>query len=146
MSHTQGKRERDEKSILRDAGFKATPTRVRILSALQRTKTPLSVQGVAKKMGKNPIEQTTIYRTLNSLRDAGIVRQVDFQHSHAHYELIPMDDHHHMICVSCGKVEDFIGCLDEKAVVKAIQQTPSFKKVLRHSLEFFAVCRTCEEK
>jgi Fe2+ or Zn2+ uptake regulation protein len=146
MHHAQKITKLHEKNILREVALKATPTRIRILEILRSVQTPLSIQGIIKKMGKNPIEQTTIYRTLNSLRDAGVVRQVDFQHAHAHYELIPVDDHHHVICVHCGKAEDFVGCINEKVVAEALKQAPSFGKVLRHSLELFAVCRGCQKK
>ncbi len=126
---------------LRKAGFKATPARVTLLSILEKEKQPISPQDIIRRIrhGADPV---TVYRALKNLKDAGLVRQVDFQHAHAHYELADAKDHHHLICVSCG-IE---GCEAELMGKKVLRKSNKFNKIQRHSLEFFGLCNKCAKK
>lgn len=122
--------------------LKATPGRIRILEVLSASVKPLSVQGVLDKLGDAQIDQATVYRTLNTFHMLGIVRTVDFQHGHAHYELADRPHHHHLVCTDCGRVEDVRGCAigaDAKKVLKG----SAFMSVEDHSLEFFGTCNAC---
>ena len=49
-------------------------------------------------------DQATVYRTIGSLKEKGVVRQIDLRHNHAHYELTDARDHHHLICEACGRL------------------------------------------
>lgn len=132
--------------IIRNAGFRATQPRNRILQALQKAKRPLSakrIEGLVKTYGIDP---ATVYRTLNTLVDANIVKQIDLKHGHAHYELTDQNDHHHLVCISCEKIEDFTGC-DFSAITKtALKQSKVFKEVTQHSLELFGLCTSCAKR
>jgi len=133
--------------IIRNAGFRATTPRVSILSFLTGAKYPLTIQEIIYGVGEKNIDQVTAYRTLEAFKKAGIVTQVDFQHGHAHYEFKDRaHDHHHVVCVSCEKVEDFVGCNYENLANKALKQTHGFAKIMDHSLEFFGLCNSCIKK
>jgi len=132
------------RKALREAGYKATPDRFAVLDILARSRTPLSIKRImalAKGM-----DQVTVYRTLKTLKDADLVRQVDLEHGHAHFELTDPKDHHHLICTNCGKIEDFGGCDMEPLVKKALRGSKQFGAVTRHSLEFFGLCKACSKK
>lgn len=130
--------------ILRESGLRATKPRVLILSFLLRTPYPVSVEKVIKAIGGKNLDQATVYRTLESFREANIVTQVNLRHGHADYELKdPKRDHHHIICVSCNKIEDFRGCDYKDIVSRALRQSKDFTSVSDHSLELFGLCRTC---
>ncbi|OGY90591.1 MAG: hypothetical protein A2677_03055 [Candidatus Komeilibacteria bacterium RIFCSPHIGHO2_01_FULL_52_14] len=88
----------------------------------------------------------TIYRSLRNLHAAGILRHVDFQHRHAHYELNDPKDHHHFTCTNCGKMVNFENCDVTKLISRVLRRTPSFSKVTEHSLELFGLCAQCAKK
>ena len=71
--------------LLHQAGLKATPARFAILEVLEKSSLPLSPARILKNMGRSDIDQATVYRTLNSLRELGAVRQIDLEHGHAHF-------------------------------------------------------------
>ncbi|MBI3633645.1 MAG: transcriptional repressor [Candidatus Vogelbacteria bacterium] len=129
--------------ILRLAGHKVTPGRVAMLEILQSALKPISILDIYRKL-KNSVDQVTIYRALEALVESGLVRKVDFQHSHAHYEIVIKDDHHHhLICKVCGAVED-IENLDAVDFEKmALRKSKMFASIKSHSLEFFGLCKKC---
>ena len=63
---------------LHDAGYKVTPARLALLTLLRENNKPMSPQTIVEKLSKE-IDQATIYRILKNLKDANIIRQVDFQ-------------------------------------------------------------------
>ena len=128
--------------LLRDAGFRSTEGRLALLSALKRSQKPLSVETLARQL-KSRLDEVNVYRALEAFTVAGIARHVDLQHGHAHYEFARGDDHHHIVCTSCQKVEDFTGCEYEKLVGNALRQPRAFSKVRSHSLELFGLCTSC---
>jgi Fur family ferric uptake transcriptional regulator len=130
---------------LRQAGFKATPGRVEVLELLDKSKKPLSIKDIKQSLKRGELDQATIYRMVNDLKQAGVIRQVDFLHDHAHYELAAHKHHHHLICEKCGKVADIskcnIGALEQEAL-----KIGDFAKINHHSLEFFGICNSCAKK
>jgi Fur family ferric uptake transcriptional regulator len=133
------------RSILHGASFKATPARLSLLSLLQKSKKPLSVQEIKERLG-DVVDQATIYRTLKSFRDSGLVRQIDFHHQHSYYEIIEEPDHHHLVCIECDRVEDFAECNVDEIVEKVLPKSKSFDRVVGHSLELFGICKSCQNK
>jgi Fur family ferric uptake transcriptional regulator len=132
-------------SLLRQAGMKATPSRVTIIEALTTSKKPLSINGIKIMLGKSSIDQATIYRTVETLTSKGLARLVNFQHDHQHYELVDDNHHHHLICENCGKVVDVSKC-DTSKLEKEVQKISGFAQINSHALEFFGLCKTCARK
>lgn len=132
--------------VLRKHGYKATPARLLLLDVLKNADHPLTTQEILKKLG-GKVDQATIYRSLESLLAVSVLRQVDMQHGHAHYELrLETEHHHHLICKSCGLTEDVPECniaLIEQAVLKG---SSKFSGNLDHSLEFFGRCKRCTKQ
>ncbi|HVV15019.1 MAG TPA: Fur family transcriptional regulator [Candidatus Paceibacterota bacterium] len=126
---------------LREAGFKATPGRIRIIEALGAREKPMTVGEVAKGT-KGKLNETTLYRALEAFAQAGIVRRVDLHHSHAHYEL-QKTHHHHLVCTNCGAVEDVAACAVEPMEKVALRGSRTFASIMSHDLEFFGTCKTC---
>jgi Fe2+ or Zn2+ uptake regulation protein len=132
------------KENLRSKKLKATPARLELLQLLSKSPAPLSIGDMQKKMVKSKPDQATFYRMVKDLKEAGIIRQVNIEHNHAHYE-IGNDHHHHAICEQCGKVIDLSSC-NIAGLEKEIMKKTKFKTINRHSLEFFGVCNTCSKK
>lgn len=129
--------------MLHSRGFKTTPGRIALLRVLKQFKEPLSILRITKELG-NKLNPATVYRALEALVDSGMVRKVDLQHSHAHYELVEGNEHHHhLICQICGEVEDVGGCNPKTLEKSILRFSRNFKEIRSHSLEFFGHCRSC---
>lgn len=130
-------------SLLRAAGVRATPQRIRIVDLLRTKHRPVSVEDLVKA-GKRAFDVTTAYRTLEMLRTSGMVRRIDLDQNHALYEFAE-DHHHHAVCNSCGMIKDVSMCispsLDEK-----VRAAVGFKRIDTHALEFFGTCSSCASK
>lgn len=53
------------------------------------------------------ISLSTVYRTLRMLKELGLVEELHFDETHHHYEMKPSSEHHHLVCLGCGKVVEF---------------------------------------
>ncbi len=130
------------KTMLRKSGYKATPSRLAILAVFKASKRPMSVQGILGELPKN-IDQATVYRTINALKKKGIIRQIDLRHNHAHYELANIAEHHHLICLHCGKIEDVHHCGIEAMESAVLKSSKHFAEIRQHALEFYGICTSC---
>mgnify|MGYP000689594751 CR=1 FL=1 len=128
--------------ILRHAGLKVTKNRLAVLDLLVRSKKPLSVEDIFKKL-KNA-DQVTIYRILNQFVLNDIIYQTDFRSGKAYFEFQD-HHHHHIVCKSCGDLEEVEVCLPEKFIEKVQKSSSKFKKVSDHALEFFGTCGKCDK-
>ena len=132
----------DFKVQLREKGCRVTPARLAVLSLLQSEKRPLSVEKIISSIGQSEIDYVTAYRTVTLLKELGLVRQIDFHHGHAHYELASLGDHHHVVCVKCDKVAEVTRC-NAKRIEQDILKESGFSEITDHALEFFGICNTC---
>jgi len=142
-----GKNSKAEKFriLLRKGGCKATSPRLSVLEVLARARNPISAQDVIKVMGKKA-DQATVYRIFKTLKEKGIIRQIDLRHNHAHYEISGSDEHHHLICVHCGKIEDVHDCGIDDTYAVILRHSKHFLEIKQHALEFYGVCKTCSKK
>lgn len=92
--------------ILRDNGSRITPQRESILEVFfQYQDDHLSAEDIFKILKKDTrlsISLATVYRTINTLMELGILREIDLGQEHKHYELAHEEDsHYHIICTNC---------------------------------------------
>lgn len=132
-------------TLLRKSGYKATPSRLAVLSLLEKTKGPMSAQDVVNAIGKT-MDQATVYRIFKDLKTKGIIRPIDLRHNHAHYELANLKEHHHLICTHCGRMEDVHECGADEMEGVILRHSKHFSKVTQHSLEFYGICKSCAKK
>ena len=135
----------DLRNILRKSGHKATPSRLAILEVFKKNKNPLSAQEIINSLPSDA-DQTTVYRTLKSLKEKGVIKQIDLRHNHAHYELADVNDHHHLICLHCGKIEDVAHHNVEIMERTILQNVSHFSEIRQHTLEFYGICKACAKK
>jgi Fur family ferric uptake transcriptional regulator len=133
------------RELLKQAGQRATPARLAILDALAASLVPLGPKEIAAKLKVKP-DPVTVYRVLESLVRIGAVRRVDLRHDHADYELTDRGDHHHLVCLSCGRIEDFEGCGGDELAKKALKRSKHFASVSEHAVELFGRCKSCAKK
>lgn len=123
-----------------------TRTRKAVLALLERTHEPLSASEIFAKLQQDQvaIDLVTVYRTVNVLKELGLVLQVDlFQEGQFRYELKEGRKHHHHIrCQICGKIVDLLLC-PLKKLTKLIEEQTQFV-VDDHTLEFTGFCPQCQ--
>lgn len=129
------------KRELQARGLRATNQRTALLAVLKHAKKPLSVEDIAAH-AEVAMNITTAYRILEQLKEKGLVRQV-FLGTHGTYFERADSHHHHLICVSCARMEDVEACLPKDAFKKVLASSRFFKRMTEHSVEFFGVCTSC---
>lgn len=135
---------RDITSSLSEHNLKVTEARKALMEFLLKENQPVDAQFIIDHLQKNhSIDRVTVFRILNVLTDHGILRKLEFGEGKARYELAT-DEHHHLICESCGKIEDVSDCNISELEVD-IRNKKKFH-IKRHSLEFFGLCSQCFEK
>jgi Fe2+ or Zn2+ uptake regulation protein len=94
--------------ILRGQGQRYTSSRRAVVEALRHAARPVTLPEILA--GRAELAQSSTYRHLAELADAGVVRRIIASDEHSHFELADQltgDHHHHLICTGCGAVEDF---------------------------------------
>src|SRR6266516_56489 len=99
---------------LKDKGVRLTRQRQILLELIDRSGQHLDAENLfqmAKE--KDPkLNRVTVYRTLKLLKEGGLVDELDLMHyggDQHYYETRTKQEHAHVICLRCGKVEEFFG-------------------------------------
>jgi Fe2+ or Zn2+ uptake regulation protein len=130
---------------LREEGQRYTDQR-RELVELLANEGPLSIPQVLS--GRGGLKQSSVYRNLAVLEHAGVVRRVATDEEFGRYELTEdlTGHHHHLICSSCGRVEDVTvpsqleGTLDR--TLDRLARRAGFADV-DHRLDLIGTCGDC---
>ncbi|SDF10910.1 Fur family transcriptional regulator [Sporolituus thermophilus] len=130
--------------------YKLTPQRQIILQAfIDHQDKHLSAEDVYTIVRKQSPEigLATVYRTLELLSDLEILQKLDFGDGRSRYEINETNTphhHHHLICLSCGKVKEFEDDLLE--TLEAVIARKSRFKIVDHQVKFYGYCRECQEE
>ena len=136
----------DEVQVLmgqaRQHGLRMTRPRVLILQTLCELGGHASAEDVYEQaiLRRRDVDLSTVYRTLERLRDLRILSQTDLGRGHAEYEVVTDQPHHHLVCQGCGQVLE----LDHTYLAtssEAIRRDFDFEPIFDH----FAIFGWCEE-
>lgn len=95
---------------IRDAGLKVTLPRVKILEVLEKVgRGHVSAEDVYKLLLESGevIGLATVYRVLTQFEAAGLVTRHHFEGGQSVFELDSGEHHDHLVCIHCGRVEEF---------------------------------------
>ena len=126
---------------LKSSGLKATLPRIKILEVFQRTeRRHLTAEDVFKVLlGEGAdIGLATVYRVLMQFEQAGLLRRSNFESGKAVFELNEGQHHDHLVCLDCGRVEEFYDAEIEQRQ-RTIAVTRGFE-LQEHSLALYARC------
>ncbi|GIX27318.1 ferric iron uptake transcriptional regulator [Pelomicrobium sp. G1] len=126
---------------LKTMGLKATMPRIKILNLFETSKVRhLSAEDVYKQLIAEGIDVglATVYRVLTQFEQAGILMRHHFESGKAIYELNQGGHHDHLVCLQCGRVEEFYDPEIERRQVK-IAKDRGFT-IHDHSLHIYADC------
>ncbi|MCH7741380.1 MAG: ferric iron uptake transcriptional regulator [Proteobacteria bacterium] len=134
-----------ESQELKDAGLKITLPRIKILQILESSEIRhVSAEDVYKMLlkGGEEIGLATVYRVLTQFERAGLVARHHFEGGHSVFELMPESHHDHIVCVKCGRVEEFAD--DEiEFRQKAVAKELGFE-LTDHNLNMYGLCPDCK--
>ncbi|MBF0627644.1 MAG: ferric iron uptake transcriptional regulator [Magnetococcales bacterium] len=126
---------------LKNVGLKATAPRMKVLRLfVSDSGQHLSAEDVYKRLMSEgeEIGLATIYRILTQFEQAGLLSRSHFDADKAIYELNQGDHHDHLVCMQCGRVEEFVDPLIEKRQAEiAIER--GFK-VQDHAMSLYVDC------
>jgi len=97
------------RQTLNMAGLRITSQRALILEVIQQGEGHLDADEVYRRARERQprLSLSTVYRTLQTLKKLGLVEELHFDEEHHHYEIKPSTEHHHLVCLGCGRVVEF---------------------------------------
>jgi Fur family ferric uptake transcriptional regulator len=128
-------------SDLKNIGLKATLPRLKILDLFENTeKRHLTAEEIYRHLQEegHEIGLATVYRVLTQFEQAGLLMRHHFDSDKAVFELNGGEHHDHLVCMQCGRVEEFVDTEIEKRQ-KRIAETRGFS-IHEHSLQIYADC------
>ncbi|MGE0144283.1 MAG: Fur family transcriptional regulator [Planctomycetota bacterium] len=134
----------DPRQLLRDHALRLTPQRLAVLAAVHRL--PHSTADViadAVRSDIGAISRQSVYDTLATLTEKGLVRRVEPAGSPALYDPRTGDNHHHAICRVCGAVVD-VDC--SIATAPCLDGTASGFQIDEAEVTYWGTCPTCLER
>jgi Fur family ferric uptake transcriptional regulator len=132
---------------IQKTGLKRTAQRDLILEVFLRTEKHLSSEDLYRLVQKEDpnIGQTTVYRTLKLLTEAGLAREVRFGDGRTHYEHNYKHQHHdHMICLECGEIIEFYS--EELERIQDAMAAKHRFEVRQHLLRILGICANCRRQ
>ena len=127
---------------LKSIGLKATLPRLKILELFQRgTQRHMTAEDVYRHMLTQNIDigLATVYRVLMQFEQADILKRSHFESERAVYELNEGEHHDHLVCLDCGRVEEFHDPEIEALQIK-VAKKQGFE-IADHALSLYAQCR-----
>lgn len=132
---------------LKKVGLKVTLPRLKILQILEQSQNHhMSAEDVYHSLvaAGEDVGVATVYRVLTQFETAGLVTRLNFEGGHSVFELNQGEHHDHLVCIQCGKVEEFVDeIIEERQQKIAIQAGFS---ITDHSLNIFGICNTCQNR
>ncbi|MDX1610516.1 MAG: ferric iron uptake transcriptional regulator [Halofilum sp. (in: g-proteobacteria)] len=135
---------------LRDAGLKVTLPRIKVFEILQQnqggdTHQHLTAEDIYRELidAGSQIGLATVYRVLSQFEEAGLVHRHHFESGQAMFELARGKHHDHIVCVQCGKIEEFVDDVIEDRQQRIARQRDF--DLADHSLVLYANCLRCDK-
>jgi Fur family ferric uptake transcriptional regulator len=126
---------------IKSSGLKATAPRMKVLEAFQASnQRHMSAEDVYRVLMKEGLDVglATIYRVLAQFEQAGLVSRNHFESGKAVYELNEGSHHDHLVCLDCGRVEEFVDAQIE-ARQRAVAHAKGFE-LAEHALSLYGHC------
>ena len=126
---------------LKSTGLKATVPRLKILEIFQKgEQRHMTAEDVFRALlgEHSDVGLATVYRVLTQFEQAGILSRNHFESGKAVYELNEGQHHDHLVCLDCGKVEEFYDAEIEKRQ-QVVAKAKGFA-IADHALSLYANC------
>ena len=133
----------DIASNLGKRGYRLTPQRLMVLSAIENSADHISAEEIySQVVSRYPyMNISTVYRTLELLKELGLVTETDLGEGRVRYHPADKGHHHHLVCQECGAIID----VDESTLARlqdVLLARYDFSASLRH-MAIFGTCGNC---
>jgi Fur family ferric uptake transcriptional regulator len=131
---------------LGQVGQRYTPVRRAVVEVLATSSRPLTLPEILD--AEQGLAQSSAYRTLAVLEDAGVVHRLPGPTGFARHELAEdlTEHHHHLVCVSCGAVEDLAASTTVERTMAQVVEEAASRAGFRsqgHRLDVVGLCARC---
>jgi Fur family ferric uptake transcriptional regulator len=133
----------DLHKVLREAGQRLTPQRLMILDVMSSTEGHVTAEEIYERVRDTYpyINVSTVYRTLEALKELGLVTETDLGRGLRQFELRNRRQHHHLVCKRCGSIEELEDVVFEP-VRQYVRERYGFQAHLEHHA-IFGLCSAC---
>ena len=140
-----GKRLLDRRA-LNSAGLRVTNQRALLLEIIRQGEGHLDAFELYRRAReKQPrLSLSTVYRALQKFKKLGLVEEVHFDETHHHYEVKPSAEHHHLVCLGCGRVIEFHYPL-ARQVKRNVPEAKDFD-IIGTELRMTGYCSRCRQE
>jgi len=135
--------EENSREVLSAPKIRFTNQRALILEIIHHGEGHLDADEVYRRArDKQPrLSLSTVYRTLRRFKELGLIEEVHFDEAHHHYEVKPLAEHHHLVCLGCGRVIEFHYPLS-RYVKRNVPEARGFK-VVETEIRMAGYCPGC---
>ena len=146
MIATETKPSKIKRRALSVAGLRVTNQRTLILQIIRQGRGHLDADEIYRQAReKQPrLSLSTVYRTLQRLKKLELVEELHFDEAHHHYEVKPPSEHHHLVCLDCGRVIEFnhpLSCY----IKENIPEAKKFE-ITETEVRMTGYCSKCHQK
>ncbi|MEE8599357.1 MAG: transcriptional repressor [Dehalococcoidales bacterium] len=137
--------EENSRKVLSAPKIKFTNQRALILEIIHHGEGHLDADEVYRRArDKQPrLSLSTVYRTLRRFKELGLIEEVHFDEAHHHYEVKPLAEHHHLLCLGCGRVIEFHYPLS-RYVKRNVPEARGFR-VVETEIRMTGYCPGCRQ-
>ncbi len=129
----------------KEAGLKMTPQRIAVFRVMEGNSSHPSADDIYREIKKDypNTSMATIYNTLESLKELGLIRELTIEPDRRHFDP-DASPHHHIICTRCRRIEDIFEELPE--VTRLPASVEAGFNLQGYNVEFYGVCKACSKK
>ncbi len=135
------------REYLRQHNHPVTPQRLRIAEIVFGTHRHITAEEIRARLEASGgrVGKATVYRTLDLLVRAGLIRQHDFAEGIRRYEpRRTRPRHEHLVCTRCGKVIEFVS-MDVERIEREVAALHDFEPT-HHRMEIYGLCEECRTR
>ena len=132
-------------NALKKEGLRYTNQRQAVWDEIKSNEDHRDAEEIYNALRKNNlnVSRATVYRTIDVLYKNNLIRKIELGDSPAKYENKVNSEHHdHIICVQCGKIEEFVDETIETRQDAIIDKMGL--KMIRHIHQLFVLCKDCQ--
>ena len=133
------------RKLLASGGLRFTKQRALILEIIRQGHGHQDADEVYRQARKKEprLSLSTVYRSLQMFKKLGLIEELHFDEGHHHYEVKPSSEHHHLVCLGCGRVIEFDYPLS-RYVSKNVAQARDFD-IVEAEVHMTGYCPRCQQ-
>ncbi len=142
---SKAKSQQNTRQVLAASRLRFTKQRALILEIILQGQGHLDADEVYRRARKKEshLSLSTVYRSLQMFKKLGLIEELHFDENHHHYEVKPPAEHHHLVCLSCGRVVEFDYPLS-RYVKRKVDQARDFD-IVEAEVRMSGYCPQCQQ-